>query len=154
MLATIVARNFRELPAETFEQFWRADATGFSSAGMRQGARCALGRGTVIFTGASASLRGRPGLAHFVAAKAGLSAVAQSMAREYGPQGIHVAHVVIVGGIAGVRLLRRNPHLLDERDEDGLLGIEAIAEAFWQIHRQACSAWTHEIDLRPFKEPF
>jgi NAD(P)-dependent dehydrogenase (short-subunit alcohol dehydrogenase family) len=108
----------------------------------------------MIFTGASASLRGKPGFAHFAAAKAGLRAIAQSMAREYGPHGIHVAHVVIDGGIAGERLLSRNLRLLEERGEDGLLGIDAIAEAYWQIHRQSRSAWTHEIDLRPFKESF
>ena len=80
--------------------------------------------------------------------------IAQSMAREFGPQGLHVAHVVIDGGIHGERLLSRRPQLLAERGEDGLLGVEAIAEAYWQIHRQARSAWTQEIDLRPFKESF
>jgi NAD(P)-dependent dehydrogenase (short-subunit alcohol dehydrogenase family) len=147
--------DFRELPAETFEEFWRVGCYGGFLVG-REAARrlLALGRGTVIFTGASASLRGKPGFAHFAAAKAGLRAVAQSMAREYGPHGIHVAHVVIDGGIAGERLLKRNPQLLAERGDDGLLGIDAIAEAYWQIHRQPRSAWTHEIDLRPFKEPF
>src|SRR6266481_302870 len=113
-----------------------------------------LGRGTVIFTGASASLRGRPGFAQFAAAKAGLRAIAQSMAREYGPQGLHVAHVVIDGGIDGERLRKARPQAIKERGEDGLLDIDAIAEAFWQIHRQRLSAWTHEIDLRPFKEAF
>jgi hypothetical protein len=76
------------------------------------------------------------------------------MAREYGPQGIHVAHVVIDGGIAGERLLSRVPSLAEERGPDGLLGIDAIADAYWQVHRQHRSAWTHEIDLRPYKEPF
>jgi NAD(P)-dependent dehydrogenase (short-subunit alcohol dehydrogenase family) len=108
----------------------------------------------VIFTGASASLRGKPGYAQFAAAKAALRMVAQSMAREYGPSGIHVAHVLIDGGIDGERLRSRRPETIRERGEDGLLNIEAIAEAYWQIHRQARSAWTHEIDLRPFKEPF
>ena len=113
-----------------------------------------LGRGTMVFTGASASLRGKPGYAQFAAAKAGLRMVAQSMAREYGRSGIHVAHVVIDGGIDGGRLRGHRPEAVRERGEDGLLNIEAIAEAYWLIHRQARSAWTHEIDLRPFKEPF
>jgi len=113
-----------------------------------------LGRGTVIFTGASASLRGKPGFAHFAAAKSGLRMIAQSMAREFGPQGLHVAHVVIDGGIHGERLLSRRPQLLAERGEDGLLDVDAIAETYWQIHRQARSAWAHEVDLRPFKENF
>jgi len=108
----------------------------------------------MIFTGASASLRGKPGYAQFAAAKAGLRMVAQSMAREYGLSGIHVAHVVIDGGIDGERLRSRRPEAVFERGEDGVLNIEAIAEAYWQIHRQARSAWTHELDLRPFKEPF
>jgi NAD(P)-dependent dehydrogenase (short-subunit alcohol dehydrogenase family) len=113
-----------------------------------------LGRGTVIFTGASASIRGKPGFAHFSAAKAGLRMISQSMAREYGPLGIHVAHVVVDGGIDGDRLRNRAPSLIAERGEDGLLGIDAIAENYWHIHRQPRSAWTQEIDLRPFKEAF
>jgi len=108
----------------------------------------------VIFTGASASLRGKPGFAQFAAAKAGLRMIAQSMAREYGPHGIHVAHVVIDGGINGERLRSRQPESVRQRGEDGLLNIDAIAEAYWQIHRQRPSAWTQEIDLRPFKEAF
>lgn len=147
--------DFRELSAELFERFWRVGCFGGFLVGREAARRLVpLGRGTVIFTGASASLRGKPGYAQFAAAKAGLRIVAQSMAREYGPSGIHVAHVVIDGGIDGERLRSRRPETIRERGEDGLLNIEAIAEAYWQIHRQARSAWTHEIDLRPFKEPF
>ena len=147
--------DFRELDAATFEDFWRIGCFGGFLVGREAARRLVpLGRGTVIFTGASGSLRGKPGFAHFAAAKAGLRAIAQSMAREFGPQGIHVAHVVIDGGIRGARLLSRAPQLLAERGEDGLLGIDAIAEAYWQIHRQHRSAWTHEIDVRPYKEGF
>jgi len=147
--------DFRELTAQQFEDFWRVGCFGGFLVG-REAARCLvpLGRGTVIFTGASASIRGKPGFAHFSAAKAGLRMISQSMAREYGPLGIHVAHVVVDGGIAGDRLLSRIPERIKERGEDGLLAIEAIAETFWQIHRQPHSAWTQEVDLRPFKEPF
>jgi NAD(P)-dependent dehydrogenase (short-subunit alcohol dehydrogenase family) len=113
-----------------------------------------LGRGTVIFTGASGSLRGKPGFAQFAAAKAGLRMVSQSMAREFGPLGIHVAHVVIDGGINGYRLRSRRPQIVEERGEEGLLGVSAIAETYWQIHCQQRSAWTQEVDLRPFREPF
>jgi NAD(P)-dependent dehydrogenase (short-subunit alcohol dehydrogenase family) len=112
------------------------------------------GRGTIILTGASASLRGKQGFAHFAAAKAGLRMIAQSMAREYGPLGLHVAHVIIDGGIDGDRLRSRASAVIKERGEDGLLGIDAIAETYWQIHRQPRSAWTQEVDLRPFKETF
>jgi NAD(P)-dependent dehydrogenase (short-subunit alcohol dehydrogenase family) len=147
--------DFRELSAEQFEQFWRIGCFGGFLVGREAARRLApLGRGTIIFTGASASLRGKPGFAHFAAAKAGLRMIAQSMAREYGPLGIHVAHVVIDGGIKGDRLLSRAPTLIEKRGEDGLLGIDAIADTYWNIHRQQRSTWTQEVDLRPFKETF
>jgi NAD(P)-dependent dehydrogenase (short-subunit alcohol dehydrogenase family) len=147
--------DFRELSAAEFEEFWRIGCFGGFLVGREAARRLVpLGRGTVLFTGASASLRGRAGFAQFAAAKAGLRMVAQSMAREYGPLGVHVAHVVIDGGIDGERLRRRFPNLVAERGEGGLLEIEAIADAYWAIHRQPRSAWTHELDLRPFREPF
>jgi hypothetical protein len=80
--------------------------------------------------------------------------VAHSMAREFGPLGIHVAHVMIDGGINGHRRKSRRPQIVEERGEDGLLGVEAIGETYWQIHRQQRWAWTKEVDLRPFREPF
>jgi NAD(P)-dependent dehydrogenase (short-subunit alcohol dehydrogenase family) len=147
--------DFKELSAEQFEEFWRIGCFGGFLVGREAARRLApLGRGTIIFTGASASLRGKPGFAHFAAAKAGLRMIAQSMSREYGPLGIHVAHVVIDGGINGDRMLSRVPTLATERGEDGLLGIDAIADTYWSIHRQQRSAWTQEVDLRPFKESF
>jgi len=147
--------DFREISAELFEEFWRVGCFGGFLVGREAARRLVpLGRGTVIFTGASASLRGKPGFAQFAAAKTGLRMIAQSMAREYGPHGIHVAHVVIDGGIDGERLRSRRPESIKQRGEDGLLNIDAIAEAYWQIHRQRPSAWTQEIDLRPFKEAF
>jgi NAD(P)-dependent dehydrogenase (short-subunit alcohol dehydrogenase family) len=147
--------DFRELTAPQFEDFWRVGCFSGFLVG-REAARRLVphGRGTVIFTGASASIRGKPGFAHFSAAKAGLRMIAQSMAREYGPLGIHVAHVVVDGGIDGDRLRNRAPTLVKERADDGLLGIDAIAENYWHIHCQPRSAWTQELDLRPFKEPF
>jgi NAD(P)-dependent dehydrogenase (short-subunit alcohol dehydrogenase family) len=147
--------DLRELSAKDFEEFWRIGCFGGFLVGREAARRLVpLGRGTVLFTGASASLRGKPGFAHFSAAKAGLRMIAQSMAREYGPMGIHVAHVVIDGGINGHRLISRRPESVKERGEDGLLGIDAIAETYWHIHRQPRSAWAQEIDLRPYKEPF
>jgi NAD(P)-dependent dehydrogenase (short-subunit alcohol dehydrogenase family) len=147
--------DFRETTAGQFEDFWRVGCFGGFLVGREAARRLVpLGRGTVIFTGASASLRGKPGYAHFAAAKAGLRMIAQSMAREYGPQGIHVAHVIIDGGIDGERLRAFRPQIVEERGGDGMLNIDAIAEIYWQIHRQPRSAWTHEVDLRPFKEPF
>src|SRR5277367_6075852 len=141
--------DFRETSAETFEEFWRVGCLGGFLVGREAARRLVpLGRGTMLFTGASGSLRGKPGFAHFAAAKAGLRMIAQSMAREFGPQGLHVAHVVIDGGIAGERLLSRAPQLAAERGADGMLDIDAIAETYWQIHLQPRSAWAHEVDLR------
>src|SRR5437016_21913 len=113
--------DFRETSAQTFEDFWRVGCFGGFLVGRETARRLvSLGRGTLIFTGASASLRGKPGFAHYPAAKAGLRAIAQSMAREYGPHGLHVAHVVIDGGIDGDRLRKRLPRMIEERGEDGL----------------------------------
>jgi len=147
--------EFRDVTAQQFEEFWRVCCFGGFLVGREAARRLVpLGRGTVIFTGASASLRGKPGFAQFAAAKAGLRMISQSMARDYGKHGLHVGHVVVDGGIDGERLRSRNPNILAERGEDGLLGVDAIAETYWQLHRQPRSAWTQEIDLRPFKETF
>ncbi|RDJ22212.1 SDR family NAD(P)-dependent oxidoreductase [Bosea caraganae] len=147
--------DFRELSAEQFEDFWRVGCFAGFLVGREAARRLVpLGRGTLIFTGASASLRGKPGYAQFAAAKAGLRMISQSMAREYGPLGLHVAHVVVDGGIDGERLLKNRPEAKAARGEDGLLGIEAIAESYWHLHKQRRSAWTQELDLRPFKESF
>jgi len=146
---------FREVTAELFEAFWRVGCFGGFLVGREAARRMApLGRGTVIFTGASGSLRGKAGYAQFAAAKAGLRMVSQSMAREFGPLGLHVAHVVIDGGINGERLKRGLPGIAEARGENGLLNVDPIAETYWQIHRQHPSAWTQEVDLRPYKEAF
>jgi NAD(P)-dependent dehydrogenase (short-subunit alcohol dehydrogenase family) len=147
--------DFLDVSAAMFEDFWRVACFGGFLVG-REAARRLVpaGRGTILFTGASASLRGKPGFAHFSAAKAGLRMVAQSMAREYGPLGIHVAHVVIDGGIDGERLRTARPQIVQERGEDGLLNIDAIAEVYWQLYLQPRSAWTQELDVRPYKEGF
>jgi NAD(P)-dependent dehydrogenase (short-subunit alcohol dehydrogenase family) len=110
------------------------------------------GRETIVFTGATASIRGRAGLAAFASAKNGLRAVAQSMARELGPEGIHVAHVVIDGGVDGTvaRSTGRDIDALLERD--AIMKPADIAAAYVNLHRQPRSAWTHELDLRPWVE--
>ena len=150
-----VASPLRDLEAKTFEDAWRVGCFGGFLVGREAARRMAPnGRGTIIFTGASASLRGRANFAAFAAAKAGLRALAQSMAREFGPQGLHVAHVVIDGGINGERLRTRRPERVKHAGEDGLLNLEAIADAYMHLLAQQKTAWTHELDLRPFKEPF
>lgn len=147
--------DFREVEAALFEAFWRVGCFAGFLVGREAARRLVpLGRGTVLFTGASGSLRGKPGFAQFAAAKAGLRMIAQSMAREYGPLGVHVAHVVIDGGIDGDRLRKGAPGIVEARGQDGLLGVDAIAETYWQLHRQPRSAWAQEIDLRPYKESF
>jgi NAD(P)-dependent dehydrogenase (short-subunit alcohol dehydrogenase family) len=144
-----------ELTPEQFESTWRGSTyAGFLFARATLPGLLAAGGGTLLFTGATASLRGRGPFVAFAAAKAGLRSVAQSAAREYGPQGVHVAHVVIDGGIDGERLRTSAPHFASEAGPDGLLHPDAIAETYWQLHQQHRSAWTHELDLRPYKEAF
>ena len=109
-------------------------------------------RGTILFTGATASLRGGANYSAFAGAKHGLRALAQSMARELGPQGIHVAHVVIDGAI-DTEFIRTNfPERAQLKAQDGILDPEAIADVYLELTRQPRSAWTHEMDLRPWLE--
>ena len=144
-----------ELSAAQFESAWRTSTLGgfiFARAALR--ALLARERGSLLFTGATASLRGRPPFGAFASAKAGLRSLSQTLAREFGPQGIHVAHVIIDGGIDGERLRVNAPQRARDAGADGLLGLDAIAEVYWQLHAQPRSAWTQELDLRPYKEPF
>lgn len=110
------------------------------------------GRGTILFTGATASLRGREGYAAFAGAKHGLRALAQSMARELWPQGIHVAHPIIDGAIDTAFIRDNFPARYALKDQEGILSPEAIADAYWAIHQQPRNAWTHETELRPWLE--
>jgi NAD(P)-dependent dehydrogenase (short-subunit alcohol dehydrogenase family) len=138
-----------------FRKVWEMACYAGFLAG-REAARLMLprGRGTIIFTGATASLRGGPGYAAFASAKFGLRAVAQSMARELGPQGIHVAHLVIDSGVdtAWVRERRRERLGQESFAPDELVNPASIAETYWQLHLQPRDAWTHEMDLRPYGE--
>ena len=109
-------------------------------------------RGTILFTGATASLRGSAQMAGFAGAKHALRALAQSMARELGPRGIHVAHVVIDGPIDMPWIRENFPDMVKNRPADGLLRPDDIAESYWSLHQQDRSAWTHELDLRPWME--
>lgn len=146
---------FLEVSEERFTRHWREHALGgFQLAQAALPLLLRHGGGSLFFTGASASLRGKAMFAPFASAKAALRNLAQSIAREYGPQNIHVGHIVVDGGIAGDRLLSRNPQLRERRGEDGLLDPDAIAEAFWNLHHQHRSAWSHELDLRPWSESF
>ncbi|MEL6724506.1 MAG: SDR family NAD(P)-dependent oxidoreductase [Pseudomonadota bacterium] len=144
---------FEELDAETFEAFWRVGCLGgFLTAKRAIPLLKAQGKGSLFFTGASGSLRGKSNFAHFASMKAGLRMLAQSLAREFGQHGIHVAHFIIDGVIDGDMVRSRFGEYLDALGEDGGLSPDAIAEAYWYVHQQHPSAWTHELDLRPFKE--
>jgi NAD(P)-dependent dehydrogenase (short-subunit alcohol dehydrogenase family) len=110
------------------------------------------GRGTIIFTGATASLRGGSGFAAFSGAKAALRMLAQSMARELGPQGIHVAHGVIDGAIDTDFIKGRHPDFDNAKAQELILSPAAIAANYVMLHKQPKSAWTHELDLRPWGE--
>jgi NAD(P)-dependent dehydrogenase (short-subunit alcohol dehydrogenase family) len=113
------------------------------------------GRGSILFTGATASIRGGSGFAAFAAAKFGLRAVAQSMARELGPKNIHVVHLLIDAGVDSEAIHQRmRARGIDAKDiaADSLTKTESIAEAYWFTHHQARDGWTHELDLRPFVE--
>jgi NAD(P)-dependent dehydrogenase (short-subunit alcohol dehydrogenase family) len=109
-------------------------------------------RGTILFTGATASLRGSAGFAAFAGAKHALRALAQSMARELGPLGIHVAHTVIDGAIDTAFIRDNFPERYALKEQGGILDPDAIAENYWRLHQQPRSAWTHELDLRPWLE--
>lgn len=144
---------FEQLTPKLFEDFWRICCFGaFLTAKAALPHLLKRGGGSLLFTGASGSLRGRENFAHFASAKAGLRNLTQSLARDFGPKGIHVGHVIIDGLIDGQRLRDIAKEYLESMGEDGSLKPDDIAEAFWQIHVQPRNAWTHEIDLRPFKE--
>ena len=146
---------FLEVTQDSFTTHWREHTLGaFLLAQTVLPYFLERKRGTLIFTGASGSLRGKAKFSPFSAAKGGVRNLAQSLSREFGPKNIHVGHVVVDGGIDGERLNRRAPKLKAERGVDGMLNIDAIAEAYWMLHHQHRSAWTLELDLRPWSENF
>ena len=142
-----------ETTARVYQKVWEmACFSGFLMG--REAAKVMLprGRGPIIFTGATSSLRGREGFAAFAGAKHALRALAQSMARELWPKGIHVAHPVIDGAI-DTEFIRSNfPERYEMKAQQGILSPDSIAEAYWQIHMQPRDAWTHETELRPWME--
>ena len=141
-----------------FRKVWEMACYGGFLAG-REAARLMLphGKGTILFTGATASMRGGIGYAAFASAKFGLRAVAQSMARELGPKNIHVAHLVIDSGVdtafvrERVKASGRDP---DALPPDTLMEPDSIADAYWYLHSQSRDGWTHELDIRPYAEKF
>ena len=147
--------NLVDMEADFFEDTWRVTCLGGFLVG-REAARRMLSQrsGSILFTGATASIRARPPFTAFASAKAALRSLAFGLARELGPQGIHVGHVVVDGVIHGDMVLGRMPQMLERLGEDGMLDVDAIADAFWALHVQHETAWTLELDLRPYKESF
>ncbi|MGC6526997.1 MAG: SDR family oxidoreductase [Paracoccaceae bacterium] len=145
-----------ETTARVFRKVWEmACFAGFFTG--REAARYMVprGRGKIFFTGASASMRGKPGYSAFSAGKAGLRMLAQSMAREFGPQNIHVAHLIIDAGVDTAFVRERiaasgkNP---DDLPPDTLMSPRSVAESYWVLYHQTRDGWTHELDLRPYGE--
>jgi len=142
-----------ETTSRVYRKVWEmACFSGFLAG--REAARVMepRGHGTILFTGATASVRGGAGFSAFAGAKHALRALAQSMARELGPKGIHVGHIIVDGAIDTPWIRETFPALVESRPKDGLLDPDAIAEAYWQLHAQPRNAWTFELDLRPFDE--
>ncbi len=148
-----------ETSSEMYRKVWELGCYGGFLTG-REAARRMLtrGRGTILFTGATASVRGGAGFAAFAGAKFGLRALAQSMARELGPQGIHVAHLIIDGGLNSAaihaRIKARSGIDREEIPNDSLIETSSVAEAYWTLHCQPRDGWTHELDIRPLVEPW
>ncbi len=140
-----------EIEAADFERCWRIGCLGGFHVGQAAAKRMVeAGAGTIIFTGATAALRGSAKFINLAVPKFGQRALAQSMARDLGPRGVHVAHTIIDGQIAS----ERPGYQAEDRGEDAVLAPDAIAEAYYQLHVQPRSAWTQELDLRPWVEKF
>lgn len=141
--------------ARRYRKIWELCALGGFLTG-REAARRMVprGRGTILFTGATAAIRGSAGFAAFAGGKHALRALAQSMARELGPHGIHVGHIVIDGAIDTAFIAERFPERYALKSEAGILDPDDIAANYVILHHQPRSAWTHELDLRPWQEKF
>lgn len=144
---------FEDLSAQAFENVWRVCCFGaFLAAKQALPILRTQGFGSMLFTGASASLRGKPNFGQFASAKAALRNLIQALAREYGPHGVHIAHIIIDGLVNGERAGDLFGEHLEKLGPDGALEPDDIADAYWMLHKQPRSTWTHELDLRPYKE--
>jgi len=138
-----------DMEAEYFLKSWKTCCYGGFLFGREAVRRMTpSGKGTLLFTGASASLRGRDNFGAFNSAKAGLRTLAQAMAKEYGPKGIHIGHVIIDGAIAGDKIMLHRPELAKKLGENGMIKIEGIVDGYLYLYNQLPQAWTFELDLR------
>ena len=143
----------RETTSRVYRKVWEMAAfAGFLAGREAAKAMVPRGKGTIIFTGATASIRGQSGFSAFSGAKFALRSLAQSMARELGPEGIHVAHTIIDGAIDTEWIAKNFPQRYALKEQGGILNPEHIADAYWMLHAQPRDAWTHELDLRPWME--
>jgi NAD(P)-dependent dehydrogenase (short-subunit alcohol dehydrogenase family) len=144
-----------DMTDEFFEDLWRLCCFGAFKVGREAASRMIPnGGGSILFTGATASVRARPPFTAFASAKAAMRAVAHGMAREFGKERIHVGHIVIDGVIDGDIVNERFPQIKERLGDDGMLRPDDIADAFWRLHTQPPSAWSLDVDLRPYKETF
>ncbi len=142
-----------ETTSRVYYKVWQMSCfAGFLLGRVVAKVRRPRGHGTILFTGATASVRGGDGYCAFAGAKHALRALAQSMARELGPEGIHVAHTIIDGAIDTPWIRENFPDRYALKGQDGILDPDAIAENYWQLHVQPRSAWSHELDMRPWME--
>ena len=139
--------RIRDMDAAYFEASWRVGCFGGFLFG-REAVRRMTQGGTLLFTGASASMRGRPNFGAFNSSKGALRNLAQAMAKEYGPEGIHVGHVVVDGAIAGEKIRQGLPEYAERLGEDGMIAIDGIVDAFVYLYRQPRRAWSFEVDVR------
>ena len=146
------ASPFLEMDLAFFQDLWEVCAKGAFLISQQAIPRLLNQGGSLIFTGATASIRSRPPFTAFAAAKSAERSLAQGLSKEFGPQGIHVAHVIIDGIIDGDKVNLRFPEFANSKGEDGKLNIESIAENFVMLHNQKRSTWSFEIDLRPWSE--
>ena len=146
------AKPFLEMDLAFFEDLWNVCVKGAFLISQEAIPRLLPKGGSLIFTGATASIRSKPPFTAFASAKSAERSLAQGLAREFGPQGIHVAHVIIDGIIDGDKVNLKFPDFANSKGEDGKLNIEAIAENFLMLHKQHKSTWSFEIDIRPWSE--
>ena len=137
------------MDSEYFEKSWRVSCFGGFLFGREALKRMVPeGEGTIIYTSATAALRGRPNFGAFNSAKSGLRTLAQAMAKEYGPSGIHVGHMIIDGTIAGDKVIKGNPDYASKLGEAGMVNLDGIVDSYVHLYHQKPQAWTFELDLR------